>query len=53
MISFVKQNGGIEYTNQKMKEYQQQALKILNEYPESPYKSSLRTMVNYVIEREK
>ncbi len=53
VISFVKQNGGIEYTNQKMKEYQQQALKILNEYPESPYKSSLRTMVNYVIEREK
>lgn len=53
VILFVKQNGGIEYTNQKMKEYQQKALKILNEYPESPYKSSLRTMVNYVIEREK
>jgi len=53
VISFVKQNGGIEYTNQKMKEYQQQALKILNEYPESPYKSSLKTMVSYVIEREK
>jgi len=53
VILFVKQNGGIEYTNQKMKEYQQKALKILDDYPESPFKSSLITMVNYVIEREK
>lgn len=53
VIDFVKQNGGIEYTIQKMKEYQQKALEILDTYPESPYKNSLKTMVNYVIEREK
>lgn len=53
VISFVKLNGGIEYTIQKMKEYQQEALNILDTYPESAYKSSLTTMVNYVIEREK
>lgn len=53
VIEFVKQNGGIEYTFNKMKEYQQEALTILNTYPESPYKESLQTMVNYVIEREK
>ena len=53
VIEFVKQNGGIEYTFNKMTEYQQAALNILKTYPESPYKESLETMVNYVIEREK
>ncbi len=52
VIAFVKQNNGIDYTVKKMKEYQQNALQILNDYPESPYKDSLITMVNYVIERE-
>ena len=52
VIAFVKEHGGIEYTVKKMKEYQQNALKILNQYPDSPYKESLKTMVNYVIERE-
>ncbi|MCP4884225.1 MAG: polyprenyl synthetase family protein [Flavobacteriales bacterium] len=53
VIEFVKQNGGIEYTEAKMKEYQLAAIKILKEYPTSPYKASLLTMVNYVIDREK
>jgi len=53
VIAFVKKNGGIEYTIQKMKEYQKNALKILDSYPDSPYKESLITLVNYVIEREK
>jgi len=53
VISYVKQNGGIEYTIEIMKEYQQKALQILKDYPSSEYKDSLITMVNYVIEREK
>ena len=53
VIEFVKQHGGIEYTYKKMTEYQKAALSILEPYPESPYKESLQTMVNYVIEREK
>jgi len=53
VIAFVKQHGGIEYTIKMMKEYQHKALKILEDYPDSPYKRSLITMVNYVIEREK
>lgn len=52
VIEFVKKNQGIEYTIEKMKEYQQKALVILEEYPDSPYKDSLISMVNYVIERE-
>jgi len=53
VIEFVKENGGIEYTETKMKEYQEAAMRILDTYPQSPYKASLLTMVNYVIDREK
>ena len=53
VIQFVKENGGIEYTIGKMKEYQAKATEILDDYPDSPYKESLLTMVNYVIDREK
>ncbi|MEG9328881.1 octaprenyl-diphosphate synthase [Salinimicrobium catena] len=53
VIAFVKDNGGLEYAVAKMKEFQEQALSILNDYPDSPYKESLELMVNYVIERKK
>jgi len=36
-----------------MKSYKEKALAILETYPESTYKTSLLTMVNYVIERKK
>jgi len=53
VIQFVKANGGIEYTIRQMKSYQEKALAMLESYPESTYKTSLLTMVNYVIERKK
>jgi len=53
VIQYVKDNGGIEYTRRKMHEYSEEALSILNEFPENEYKNSLITMVNYVMEREK
>ena len=52
VIAFVKEKGGIEYTASKMNEYQKKALEILEDYPDSSYKDSLLTMVNYVIERK-
>lgn len=52
VIDFVKANGGIEYTISKMTEYQTEALDLLKNYPDSPYKESLQMMVNYVIERK-
>lgn len=52
IIVFVKEKGGIEYATEKMKEYQSKALELLETYPPSPYKDSLLTMVNYVIERK-
>lgn len=53
VIAFVKQKGGLEYATTKMIEYQQEALNILREFPESTYRDALFTMVNYVIERKK
>ncbi|MEM7185909.1 MAG: polyprenyl synthetase family protein [Bacteroidota bacterium] len=53
VIQFVKANGGMEYATQQMKTYQQQALEILQGYPQSPYRDSLELMVNDVIDRKK
>ena len=53
VISFVKSHGGLDYAVAKMKEFQKEALSILDEYQESPYRDSLALMVNYVIERKK
>ncbi|MBU2525807.1 MAG: polyprenyl synthetase family protein [Bacteroidetes bacterium] len=53
VIDFVKQKGGLEYAVQKMFAFQNEALSILETYPNSVYKDSLETMVNYVIERKK
>ncbi len=53
VIAFVKTNGGLDYAQQQMKDYQQKALGILDTYPSSPYKDSLSLMVNYVIDRKK
>ena len=52
VITFVKDNGGIEYTTNKMNDYKNKALTILNDYPESPYKKSLLQMIDYVVERK-
>ncbi|MFD0976468.1 polyprenyl synthetase family protein [Salinimicrobium gaetbulicola] len=53
VIAFVKDQGGLEYAVAKMKDFQQRALELLEDYPESPFKDSLILMVNYVIERKK
>jgi len=52
VIAFVKDNGGIEYTIDKMNAYHKTAIGLLDAYPESEYKNSLIAMVNYVIERK-
>ncbi|NJB70818.1 octaprenyl-diphosphate synthase [Saonia flava] len=53
VISFVKSNGGLEYAIEKMLKYKEEALTLLDAYPESDYKSSLKLMVNYVVDRKK
>jgi octaprenyl-diphosphate synthase len=53
VIAKVKSLGGLTYAVDKMKHYQGQAMAILDNYPESPAKSSLTLMIDYVIERKK
>ncbi|UKM64891.1 polyprenyl synthetase family protein [Flavobacteriaceae bacterium GSB9] len=53
VIAFVKQHGGLDYAIDKMKQFQAEALQMLEVYPESEYKNSLKLMVNYVIDRKK
>ncbi len=53
VITFVKDNGGLDYATKEMKKFQQQALNLLEIYPNTPYKDSLMLMVNYVIDRKK
>ncbi|WP_282123042.1 polyprenyl synthetase family protein [Algibacter mikhailovii] len=53
VIAFVKDNGGLDYAVSKMKEFQIKALRLLEDYPESKFRTSLELMVNYVIDRKK
>lgn len=53
VIEFVKMKGGLDYAENKMMEFQREALRILEDYSDSTYKDSLELMVNYVIERKK
>ncbi len=53
VIAFVKDNGGLDYAEKIMIDYQQKALSLLNDFPSTPYKDSLELMVNYVIDRKK
>ena len=53
VIQFVKDQNGLAYAEQKMGQFQQEALLLIKDYPESVYKDSLTLMVNYVMERKK
>ena len=52
VIHLVKESGGIGYATGKMKEYQQEALELLRQYPDSPARQAMEELVNYVIERK-
>lgn len=52
VIGYVQQSGGIEYATEKMKDYQQKAIQMLDKYPDTPAKEALIELVNYVIERK-
>ncbi|WP_396168309.1 polyprenyl synthetase family protein [Flavobacterium sp.] len=53
VIQFVKDQNGLHYAEQKMEEFQHEALALIQSFPNSIYKDSLILMVNYVIERKK
>jgi octaprenyl-diphosphate synthase len=51
VIEFVKKSGGIEYANQTMNKFHQEAIQLLDALPESTYKNSLQQLVQFTIER--
>ena len=53
VIDFVKASNGIDYSIQVMQDFAGQALAMLDEFPESPYKNSLRQLVTFTISRDK
>jgi len=53
VINFVKQNGGIQYAQQKMHAYQNEAFELLNQFSESDSKKSLVELVKFTTERKK
>lgn len=53
IISMVESCGGLDYAHQKMMEYCDSASTIINRYSESEFKSSLKELVRYTIERNK
>lgn len=52
LIDFVKKSGGLDYAIGVMKDFQQKAKNILDEFPDSEAKHSLHLMLDYVIERK-
>jgi octaprenyl-diphosphate synthase len=53
VIAFVKQSGGLEYAIEAMNKYADEAIAILQEFPDSEYKTSLSSMVSFTISRQK
>jgi octaprenyl-diphosphate synthase len=53
VIDFVKKSGGLNYAKEAMYRFYEEAMVILNEFPESEYKTSLSALVDYTIERKK
>ena len=53
LINFAKNNGGTNYAQQKMTEYKQKALGLIEGFADSEAKKSLLNLVDYIIERNK
>jgi octaprenyl-diphosphate synthase len=53
IISFVMDYGGLEYAEIKMNQYRDKALAILDSYPDSEVKESLKKFVFYTTSRDK
>jgi octaprenyl-diphosphate synthase len=51
LVDFVKSNGGIDYAEQKMLEYQNKAFDILNTFTPSPFRESMQNLVIYTTKR--
>ena len=53
VTNFVLSSDGIEYARNKMIEFRDQGLEILNQFEDSPSKKAFRDLIIYVTERQK
>lgn len=53
VIKIVKDSGGLDYATKVMHQYKDEALTLLNEYPDSESRRSIESLVTYTIERKK
>ncbi|NDG53375.1 MAG: polyprenyl synthetase family protein [Flavobacteriia bacterium] len=53
VLEIVKKSGGINYTIEKMKSFQKEALRLLKTFDDNESRKSLELLVNFVIERKK
>lgn len=52
IISFVEAHGGVEYAMEKANSYCDEAVSILDRYPDTPFKTSLIQLVDFIMIRE-
>ena len=53
LVEFTKQHGGIEYAEQKMEEFAQEAQKYIDESVKPELKEAFTAYLEYVIQRNK
>lgn len=53
LIAYTKENGGVEYAIRTMEAYKQKAFDLLEALPDSAVCESLRTYLDYVVDRKK
>ena len=53
VIDFVRQSGGLNYSEEAMRRYRSEAIDILKGFPESDIRTSLEQLVMFVTERKK
>lgn len=52
VIALVKHSGGIEYTQEKMMQYRDEALEILHTFPDNNIRAGLETLVRFTTDRK-
>ena len=53
LIEFVRKNGGIDYSINKMNELRDEALGLLASYPQTEARDAFEGLINYITERKK
>lgn len=52
IVTYVRNNGGLEYAKEQMLNYKKQALDVLKKYPAGPATEALENLVEFVVDRK-